>query len=75
MLRGLGWLSAPFPGQEGWSSVPALESLKLYKNILKFTNPLILPQELEVAVVETGLKGTSQEKSITSTKLEILEDL
>lgn len=40
-------------GQEGWSSVPALQSLKPYKNILKwFTNPLILPQELEVAVMD-----------------------
>lgn len=31
LLRGLGWLSALSQGQEGWSSVLALESLKPYK--------------------------------------------
>lgn len=40
-------------GQEGWNSVPALESLKPYKKYLKMVHkPLILPQELEVAVMD-----------------------
>lgn len=58
---------------EGWSSVPALESLKPYKKYLK-----VLPKPFDFAPRIRGgshgqldFKETSQEKSINSTKLEI----